>query len=189
MSIQRELKEFNSLFTQYQIPFTRFANSYIRNWSIAEDFTMEAFTYYWENKDDLKNNSNVPAYILTIIKNKCLNHLQHLQTQSKVSKELRDTAEWELDMRIATLNACEPNELFSEDVLRILEETLSSLSFQTRNVFVMSRFENKTNKEISEALNITIKGVEFHITKALKSLRSSLKDYYIFYLILLFFAV
>lgn len=41
----------------------------------------------------------------------------------------------------------------------------------------MSRFENKTNKEIAEELQLTVKGVEYHITKALKPLRENLKDY------------
>ena len=36
----------------------------------------------------------------------------------------------------------------------------------------MSRFENKTVKEIADETNLTIKGVEYHITKALKALRT-----------------
>ena len=37
--------------------------------------------------------------------------------------------------------------------------------------------ENKTVKEIADETNLTIKGVEYHITKALKALRINLKDY------------
>jgi RNA polymerase sigma-70 factor (ECF subfamily) len=42
----------------------------------------------------------------------------------------------------------------------------------------MSRFENKTRKEIADELNMTSKGVEYHISKALAALRVNLKDYY-----------
>ena len=42
----------------------------------------------------------------------------------------------------------------------------------------MSRFQNKSNKEIGQLLGITVKGVEFHMTKALRVLRQNLKDYY-----------
>ena len=38
-------------------------------------------------------------------------------------------------------------------------------------------FENKMNKEIAENLGITVKGVEYHISRALKEFRISLKDY------------
>ena len=41
----------------------------------------------------------------------------------------------------------------------------------------MSRNENKSHKEIAELLDITTKGVEFHISKATRTLRLALKDY------------
>ena len=41
----------------------------------------------------------------------------------------------------------------------------------------MSRFQDKSNKNIAEELNISVKGVEYHISKALRSLKISLKDY------------
>ena len=37
--------------------------------------------------------------------------------------------------------------------------------------------EYLTNREISERLGVSIKAVEFHITKALKVMRIALKDY------------
>ena len=51
------------------------------------------------------------------------------------------------------------------------------MPLQTKRVFMMSRFEQKSGKEIAEALGITVKGVDYHIAKALKALRISLKDY------------
>ena len=40
----------------------------------------------------------------------------------------------------------------------------------------MSRSQGLSNKEIGEALDISVKVVEKHITKALSALRSGLKD-------------
>ena len=68
-------------------------------------------------------------------------------------------------------------EIFSHEIQTIIHNTLQSLPEQTRRIFEMSRFENKTVKEIAEETNITAKGVEYHITKALKVLRIKLKDY------------
>lgn len=66
---------------------------------------------------------------------------------------------------------------YSHEIQTIIHNTLQSLPEQTRRIFEMSRFENKTVKEIAEETNITAKGVEYHITKALKVLRINLKDY------------
>ena len=41
----------------------------------------------------------------------------------------------------------------------------------------MSRYENKSHKEIAALLGMTTKGVEFHIAKSTKVLRLALKDY------------
>ena len=41
----------------------------------------------------------------------------------------------------------------------------------------MSRIEYMSHKEIAEALGITVKGVDYHISKAIKKLKISLKDY------------
>lgn len=60
---------------------------------------------------------------------------------------------------------------------KIIHQTLAQLPEQTRKVFIMSRFYDKSNKEIAEKLGISVKGVEYHISKALKFLRVALKDY------------
>ena len=52
-----------------------------------------------------------------------------------------------------------------------------SLEMSDEPVFIMSRFQDKSNKNIAEELNISVKGVEYHISKALRSLKISLKDY------------
>ena len=84
---------------------------------------------------------------------------------------------WELSTRIATLEDFEPASVFTSEILEIVRKTLDSLPEQTRRIFVMSRYENKSHKEIAETVGITVKGVEFHITKATKVLRLTLQDY------------
>lgn len=176
---------FNQLYKEYQLHFVQFANSYIKDSDAAEDITVEAFIYYWENRHSLEQESNIPAYILTVIKHKCLNYLRHLHIREEHAENIREYYQWELDSRISTLEVCEPYELFATEIQEIVSKTLDSLPEQTRKVFNMSRYENKMYNEIAEQLNMTTKGVEYHIGKALQALRTNLKDY--FPLFLLFF--
>ena len=76
---------------------------------------------------------------------------------------MSDWHHFELSTRISTLEACNPDEIFSEEVESIVRETLDLLPEQTRRIFLLSRFENKSNKEIAEEMKISIKGVEYHI--------------------------
>ena len=76
---KEDITSFNQLYKEFQRRFVRFANTYVRDLTTAEDITIEAMMYYWENRQSLSEDSNIPAYILTIIKNKCLNYLRHQQ--------------------------------------------------------------------------------------------------------------
>ena len=171
MSHTSDLQSFNKLFNEYQGRFTRFAFFYVKDMATAEDFTIEAFMYYWERREMLTSDSNIPAYILTIIKHKCLNHLRRQNLQTEINENLREHALWELNTRIITLEECDPYELFSKEVQAIIKKTLQTLPEQTRNIFILSRYKNKSHKEIALSLNITTKGVEYHISKALKKLQ------------------
>lgn len=177
MANSPDLVTFNKLFSSYKNRFIRFAQTYVRDDVIAEDYVIDALVYYWENRHKLPPDTNIPAYILTTIKHKCLNYLQRKRLQEEVEKEMKSHAEWELNTRIATLEACEPTEVFSKETQQILKRAIQNLPDRTREIFIMSRIQLMSHKEIALKTGITTKGVEFHITKALRKLRVELKDY------------
>lgn len=177
MNSSRDIQDFNSLFNEYYRRFVRFAMGYLKEEQTAEDFVSEAFTVYWEKKTSLNSDTNPPAYILTIVRNKCLNHLKHMQIQQRVTDELRDHSEWLLQTKISTLEACDPDFLFSKELKEIIDNTLEKLPGKTRQIFSFSRDQGLTYKEIANKTNLSQKAVEFHISKALQLLRISLKEF------------
>lgn len=172
-----DLNTFNQFFIEYQQRFVHFACTYVRDEVVAEDFVIESMMYYWENKDRLPVDTNIPAYVLTTIKHKCIDHLRHQQVHQEASDELSRLYAWELSDRIITLEDFEPYEVFTAEIQEIVDKTLESLPEQTKRIFIMSRYENKSHKEIATLLDMTTKGVEFHISKSTKALRLALKDY------------
>ena len=170
------INSFNALYTLYYRKSFLFAKSYIHDEQVAEDIAAEALIKLWEKlKTDIINSPQ--AMLLTILKNKSLDYLRLEQNKLNAMSELSELYVRELDIRVSSLEACDPSEIFSEEVNQIIQATLRTLPEQTRRVFKMSRFENKMNKEIAENLGITVKGVEYHISRALKEFRISLKDY------------
>ena len=67
--------------------------------------------------------------------------------------------------------------IFISDIQKIVNNTLKQLPEQTQLIFQLSRIENKSANEIAEELEISVKSVEYHITKSLSLLRKKLKDY------------
>ena len=170
---------FSNFFHENQEKFLSFAYSYIRDWQEAEDILMESMVTLWENREKWEVDSNMHALLLTIIKNKCLNYLAHVQVRLRAEEEINTHRQRELDLRISTLEACEPDTIFDTEIQHIVKKALMRMPEQSRKIFILSRYQNTPNKVIAEQLGISLKSVEFHITKALKILRTELKDYLI----------
>ena len=170
------VNSFNEIYTSYYKKSFFFAKSYVHDDLAAEDIASESLIKLWEKLKTEKIDYIEPL-LLTILKNKALDYLKHEEVKRTAFESMVDWHQQELSIRISTLESCDPNEIFSDEVESIIRETLKLIPEQTRQIFLLSRFENKSNKEIAEQMGISIKGVEYHISKALKALRITLKDY------------
>lgn len=142
---------------------------------------MESFMAAWEKRDMLSA-SAFPPYALTIVKNKCLNHLRSQGVRLRAAEDIHSHGARMLRTRISTLEACNPEELFSEEARRLVNETLDRLPEVTRAIFIRSRFDGKSYKEIAAEMGVTVKSVEFEVSKAMKILRVVLKDYLAYFI-------
>lgn len=176
-----DIEAFNRLFGEYQQRFIRFAVTYVADVATAEDIVMESFVAAWEKRSMLTV-AAFPPYTLTIVKNKCLNHLRSLGVRSRVAEDIHSHGARMLRTRIATLEACDPEELFSQEARRIVNQTLERLPARTREIFSRSRYHGQSYKEIASEMDITVKSVEFEVSKAMKLLRVALKDYLAFFI-------
>lgn len=168
---------FSRFFRENQKKYLTFAYSYLRDWEEAEDLFMESMITLWENRNRWDDDSNMNALLLTILKNKALNRLEHRQVRLRAEQEINTHARRELDLRIATLKACEPEQIFDTEIQQIVQKALHEMPEQSRRIFVLSRYQDLPNKQIAEQLGISLKTVEAHMTKALRILRQELKDY------------
>jgi RNA polymerase sigma-70 factor (ECF subfamily) len=177
---------FNEFYKKHYRKCFLFAKSYVHDDWTAEDIASEALIKLWELAK-LKDMEYPPALLFSILKNKSLDHLKHESIKQEVLSTLTIDGQRELSIRISTLEACDPEQMYSTEVQNIIESTLNKLPEQTRKIFLMSRFENLTRQEIADALGISKKGVEYHISKALKNLQINLKDYLPFFYFLFFY--
>lgn len=171
-----EVERFNLLYRSSFDKVCNFACFYVRNKQTSEDITMDAFLQLFETMK-VESVDNPMALLITIVKHKSLDYLK---TQVRREYTKGDIMEWkqrELAIRISNLEGCDPSYIFSQEIKSIVVKTLNQLPKQTQKVFIMSRFENKSGKEIAQTLGISVKGVDYHMNKALKELRTALKDY------------
>jgi RNA polymerase sigma-70 factor (ECF subfamily) len=168
---------FREIFHQFYPALVKFAHSYIHDPFTAENIVQDAFVTLWEKRVWLDNESNLKAFLVTIIKNKSINHIEKLKNRYRIEQNNYQLQLTEANLNISSLRSLNPEELFTGEIISILEKTIATLPLQTQEIFRMSRYQSLSNKEIAEKLKITEKGVEYHISKALKTLRTELSDY------------
>lgn len=143
------------------------ACSYLRDPGLAQEIVNDVFIKLWEDGETISIQSSLKSYIYRAVVNRSLNELEKRKKerahQSELSRRPEQTAE---------LREMEENEL------RIrLYKAIDQLPEQCRKVFMMSRFEDLKQQEIADQLNISIKTVKNHITRALKELHEVLGNW------------
>ncbi len=150
--------------------------SYVNDQIVAEDIVSESLIKLW-NRINYEPIDNVQFFLLRLLKNASMDHLKHEAIKQKAISSIKENLNYELNDQICDLKSCNPNEVYLLDIKRIIQKTLAKVPERSRMVFNMSRFEDKSYKEIAKSFNITVKGVDYHIAIVIKALRVALKDY------------
>lgn len=171
-----DTNNFTKIYQDYYKRSFAFVKSYVFDDAVTEDIVSDSLVSLWQTMKQAEVEHPL-SLLLTILKNNSLNFLKSQERHQMVIENMRSSMQRDLDYRVNCLEACNPSDVFSDEVTSIIERTLQELSSDTRRVFEMSRYERLPVKEIAQELNLTPKAVEYHITKSLKALRIALKDY------------
>lgn len=171
---------FNDAYGKYYKRCLVFAQSYTHDRAKAEDIVAEAMIVLWEKLSGGAENEVVATlpFLMGTVRNKILQYFRREMFKLKMHSEIEESSVRELQVRISFLKECEPQQLYAADVQDVLQESLAGMGDKTRRVFMLSRFEHKSNDDIAAELGIGVKGVEYHMTKALKRLRIDFKDFF-----------
>jgi len=169
--------DFNAFYDKFYLRFVKYASWYLNDRAAAEDITQTTLMEYWINRRNFDDKTDILGYLLTIVKNKCLNYLKHLQVADEYQRSQTAMYDWEINARIQTLENSSYNEIFSQEIMAIVRKTLEDLPDQTQKIFKLSRFQDKSRKEIAKELGVSQQTVDYHINKALAYLLEKLKEY------------
>jgi RNA polymerase sigma-70 factor (ECF subfamily) len=169
--------DFGTFYTTYYERFIRYACYYVNHVQAAEDITHDAILSCWENRSKLPPDTDVLGYMLLSVKNKCLNHLKHLEVESEYGKQYAELYDWEVKARIMTLEDEHYADIFTGEIKRIVKQALAKLPEQTRYIFEQHRLRSRPRKEIAAEMGVSLQKIDYHINKASRHLYNELKDY------------
>ncbi|MGA9639287.1 RNA polymerase sigma-70 factor [Flavobacterium sp.] len=171
-------RAFDELYIRYRDVLVRFVHQRMKSLDIAQEIVQEVFTTIWERRRMLVIQKKFSSYVYASVRYVTLDYIKaHAVTDEYVQEVVEASS--------PKINSTE-DYIFHEELQDALQRSTDLLPKKAKEVFILSRFKNYTNKEISEELNISTDTVKYHIAYALRFMRINLKE---FYFLLLFWLV
>lgn len=170
IALHDDAEAFEQLFYDYFPPLCVFANRYLDDKEVCEDIVQDTFLKIWNNRKEQEVTTSVRNFLLTSVKNNCLNYLKR--------KDLEETYVRRRTEQVADGFFVSHDDLYTtRELEQLIETALGKLPENVCEVFEMNRFEGITYARIAEVRRISVKTVEAYMSKALKLLREELADY------------
>ncbi len=158
---------FDQLFRDHYSDLVHRAYHIFTDQSRAEDVVQDLFLDLWKKKDRLPEIDSYSAYLRRAVQNKCFDQLR----KDKRKPTLQS------DIHLDTINKPSlsiEEEIISQEKVSHIKQVVRTLPEKGRTIFMMSRAEGMSYKEIAETLDLSTKTVEYHMMQSLKFLRASL---------------
>ena len=139
---------FDTVYKQYYRGLCAFASQYVTV-PESEEIVQDVMMWLWENRKSLVADMSLKSLLFTIVRNKCLNTISHIQVP----------------------------DFYIGELMALASKAIRELPDEYRKAFEMNRFEEMTYNEIAERTGVSPKTIAYRISQALKILRTKLKDY------------
>lgn len=157
---------FNCLYNEYSRRLYRFAYGYLKSEEEAEELVQEVFTIIWEKRKELKEELSFKSFLFTIAFNIIR---KHFRTKAYLTEYLKSGVRSELDLQTT-------NQVIYNSFYKFIFDLVNLLPERRKEIFIKSRVQGCSIKEIAEELKISHKTVENQLSAALKFIRTNINS-------------
>ena len=149
--------DIRDLFRRHYRPLCLYALHYLKDADAVEDVVQDAFTAWWQKRDEV---ANVRPYLYSMVRNRCIDILRR---QGRQAEQLlpEDAAG-----AISDEEAVERSELEAR-----LWEAVDRLPARRRELLLMSKRDAMSYEQLAAATGLSVNTVRNQISRALKTLR------------------
>ena len=157
-----EEKVFDVVYRHYFRRLCAFCSQYVSEQEEIEEIVQETMMWLWENRKSLVADMSLKSLLFTIVRNKCLNTISHIQVKQQVHERLYAKFQEQF----------ENPDFYIGELMALASKAIRELPDEYRKAF-----EEMTYNEIAERTGVSPKTIAYRISQALKILRTELKDY------------
>lgn len=165
-------KSYKYLYEKHYVILCGIAYQYVNDTFLAKSIVSDVILHLWEIRDRLSIDGSLRRYLVTSVRNKCLDYLKSERLQREVSLSSSECEDkiWESDNYPL-------GKLLENELEQKINAALDNLPIECKRVFFKSRFENKKYEIISEELGISVSTVKYHMKNAVRLLYKELGKY------------
>lgn len=169
---------FREVYDRYAMLIFYKVNRMLADDDSSKDIVQDLFGWLWENPGNIRPDSNLLAYLFVASRNRVLKYIQRGKTKTNY---LSDLGKYSNEVSEETLERIEEKETMALILMEI-----SKLPPRMQQVFMLSRFENLSHKQIAQSLDISETTVKKQVQKSLAILRAKFSRYDVGGFVLLF---
>lgn len=164
---RNDILAFNEIYNRYRNFLLFSALKKINSSHIAEDMVQDIFMSFFYRRSAIKITVSLKAYFSQALKYKIFNEIR--------AQKVRNS--YETYVTYLSINRNEFVSAYeSKDIINKINGLIDKLPPKCRSVFLLSRIQEMSYKEISCKLGISISTVEKHMSKALKYIKLNLNQ-------------
>lgn len=163
-----DMMAFNYLFDKYYRGLCLFACRMLVSTAESEDLVQDFFVRILENRKNIRIETSVKSYFIRSVHNRCLDYNAH-------KKLILNYEQHQLSRM--TESDYHDYPLLDNELAQKLDLAIQNLPDGLRYTFLLNRFDGLKYQQIALKENISVKTVEYRISKALDFLRKELSDY------------
>ncbi|RZK53817.1 MAG: RNA polymerase sigma-70 factor [Pedobacter sp.] len=160
-------RAFEELYDRYKVVLYLHAKRMLQNEDETKDVIQEIFTTLWFKRSEITIATSVKSYLYSAVRNKIFNILAHQKFEVKYLNSLQEI----INLGETSLE----QNLRERELIAIIDREIDLLPAKMREIFVMSRKDHLSHKEIADTLNISDKTVKKQIGNAIKILRPKIR--------------
>jgi len=153
---------FERIFENHYENLCNFACIFLKSDSKSEEVVADVFLNLWKKRSSLLINSSLKAYLYMSTRNAAISDLRK-------EKNRKLTHEGELNLKTVELSP--ETLLIRKEICDNFQEMIDSMPKQAALVFRLHKVDGLSYREISELLELSVKTVENHMGRALKTMR------------------
>lgn len=163
------LEFFERMYRSYWRRLCSLCLSKVGDKGLAEEMVQDIFCSIWERRKTLQIAGPVEHYLVRAAKIEIAAYYRKIARREGI---LNDVLHGFEDMDDTTRNI-----ISAADLSKKVDQLLGELPEQSRKIFLQSRENGSSNKEIASMFAISVKAVEYHISKTLLYLRNNLHEF------------